>query len=505
MPRPLEEIRADRLRKRAMLVEAGMDPYPPRSGRTHSIQEALEAFEARAASGRDITVAGRITALREHGSIIFIDLFDGTGTLQAAIRRDGVGEDSFALFKKAVDRSDFIAVTGTLGRSQRGERTLFARKWRMLAKSLRPIPEAQEGFRDEETRYRYRYLDILLNPQLRERIEARARFWKAARAFLDERGFLEVETPALETLPGGAETRPFITHHNALDIDVYLRISTGELWQKKLMIAGFPKVYEIGRIFRNEGISSEHLQDYTQLEFYEAYADFRYGMELTRELFLAVADAAFGTTRFTIRGFSVDLSQQWETYHFCELLQQHFSIDPLATTVEEVAAVLERERVPFDQAVLSVERGVDLLWKKIRKTIPGPGFLIGVPTYLEPLAKRDPDNPAIVERFQVIIAGSELAKGFSELNDPIDQAERFRRQQALRDRGDEEAQFADWEYVEALEYGMPPTFGFGMSERVFAFLANVPVREAQIFPLVRPRPTAPPHYPTITHNNDQDK
>ncbi|GIW68984.1 MAG: lysine--tRNA ligase [Candidatus Parcubacteria bacterium] len=492
MPRPLEEIRADRLRKLSLLKEAGIDPYPPRTERTHTVQQALEAFEELHASQAPIVLAGRIVALREHGGLIFVDIDDGSARIQAAVRKEAVGEASFTLFHTAIDRGDFIALRGALGLSRRGEKTLFTTHWQLLAKSLRPLPDEWSGLTDEEARYRYRYLDILLNREVRERLEARARFWKAARQFLDERGFIEVETPVLETMPGGAEARPFSTHHNALDIDVYLRISAGELWQKKLMVAGVPKVYELGRIFRNEGISSEHLQDYTQLEFYEAYADYTYGMRLARELFLTVAQAAFGTTRFTIRDFSVDLSQEWETYNFCELIEERYGIDPLATSPQEVAARLKEENIPFEPAALSVERGIDLLWKKIRKTLGGPGFLVGVPTYLEPLAKRDPANPDVVERFQIIIAGSELAKGFSELNDPLDQAERFRRQQALREAGDEEAQFADWEYVEAMEYGMPPTFGFGMSERVFAFFANVPVREAQIFPLLRPRPIDPP-------------
>jgi lysyl-tRNA synthetase class 2 len=302
-----------------------------------------------------------------------------------------------------------------------------------------------------------------------------------------EKGFVEVETPVLETTTGGADARPFVTHHNALDIDVYLRISAGELWQKKLLVAGIPRTFEIGRIFRNEGMSNEHLQDYTQLEYYMAYADYNIGMEMTKELYRLIADKVFGTRTFNIKGHTVDFDADWQVYDFSKEIEKAFGVDPLNTTVEEVKATLEDHNIEFDPKGLNVERGIDLLWKKIRKTIAGPGFLIGVPVYLEPLAKRSRTDNRVVERFQVLLAGSEMGKGFSELNDPIDQRERFMHQQALRDSGDEEAQMADMEYVEALEYGMPPAFGFGLSERLFSFLLDKPVRETQIFPLMRPR------------------
>ncbi len=272
-------------------------------------------------------------------------------------------------------------------------------------------------------------------------------------------------------------------------MDVYLRISAGELWQKRLLVAGLPKVFEIGRIFRNEGMSAEHLQDYTQLEFYEAYSDFEKGMEMVKQLYRHVAMKTYGTTVFTQKEMTFDLAGEWTVYDFCKILKDNFSIDPVSESlaVDDVVAALQAQNIDYEKETISIERGVDLLWKKIRKTLTGPGFLIGIPVYLETLAKKSRTDNRVVERFQVILAGSEVGKGFSELNDPIDQEERFSRQQALRDAGDDEAQMADMEYVEALEYGMPPAFGFGISERLFSFLEGKPVREAQIFPLMRKR------------------
>jgi lysyl-tRNA synthetase class 2 len=350
-----------------------------------------------------------------------------------------------------------------------------------------PVPDAWFGIKDEEERFRRRYLDILLNPEVRAIVEKRSLFWNTIRTYLLEKSFIEVETPVLETTTGGADARPFITHHNALDIDVYLRISAGELWQKKLLVSGIPRTFEIGRIFRNEGMSNEHLQDYTQLEYYMAYADFYEGMEMTKELYRLIADKVFGTREFTIKGHTVDFNADWIVYDFCEEIKKAFGVDPLETSIEEVKAALAKAEIDFDPKGFNIERGVDLLWKKIRKQIAGPGFLVGVPVYLEPLAKRSREDTRKVERFQVLLAGSEMGKGFSELNDPIDQRQRFEHQQALRDAGDDEAQMADMEYVEALEYGMPPAFGFGLSERLLSFLLDLPVREAQIFPLMRPR------------------
>jgi lysyl-tRNA synthetase class 2 len=333
---------------------------------------------------------------------------------------------------------------------------------------------------------RKRYLDILLDPKLRDLFVKKSKFWNAIRSFLLTEGFLEVETPVLENTTGGADARPFATHHNALDLDVYLRISCGELWQKRLMVAGYDKVFEIGRIFRNEGISPEHAQDYTQLEFYWGYANFEDGMALVERMYRHVAKEAFGTLEFTIGNFTVDLGKKWERYDYRETIKEYTDIDISTATLPDIEAALKRLKVDYDKKGWNKIRAIDTLWKYCRKKISGPGFLVNVPVEMSPLAKLSPDGKT-VEQFQPIIAGSEVGKGYSELNDPIDQAARFQTQQDMRDQGDDEAQMFDREFVEALEHGMPPTCGFGVSERLFAFLANKPIREAQLFPLMRPK------------------
>ena len=482
----LETVRVERIAKIARLKEAGMEAYPARTGRTHTVGQFLQNHETLEKNSEQVMLAGRVMSIREHGGSLFVDIFDGTKG-QCYVQRDKLGEASYDLFIGTVDMGDIVEFAGMAFNTKRGMPSLDVTGWRMLAKSLRPLPDEWYGIKDEDERFRKRYLDILLSKDLADRIRRRSKFWNTFRQFLLERDFVEVETPVLETMTGGADARPFVTHHNALDIDVYLRISAGELWQKRLMVAGLPKTFEIGRIFRNEGMSAEHAQDYTAIEFYEAFKEYEAGMEMIIELYRVVADTVYGTRTFSIKDFTVNLDASWERYDFCELIKRHFAIDPLVVTVEEVRTVLEDNNIPFEEKGFNRDRGVDLLWKQIRKTLGGPGFLIGVPVYLEPLAKRSGKDARVVERFQIILGGSEMGKGFSELNDPIDQAERFAHQQELREAGDDEAQMNDASFVEALEYGMPPAFGFGISERLFSFLEGVSIREGQIFPLMRPR------------------
>lgn len=482
----LEEIRNERLAKVARLKEAGMEAYPARTNRTHSIAEFLENHKTLAENKEQVTIAGRVISFREHGGSLFVDLFDGIEG-QCYLKSDKMS-DAYDLFVATVDTGDIVEISGTAFTTKRGQPSLEAASWRMLAKSLRPLPDEWFGIKDEDERYRKRYLDILLTKELADRLKRRSAFWNIIRTYLLGRGFVEVETPVLETTTGGAEARPFVTHHNTLDMDVYLRISAGELWQKRLLVAGFPKVFEIGRIFRNEGMSAEHAQDYTQLEFYEAFKDYEAGKEMIIDLYRTIADKVYKTRKFSIKGLEVDLDKEWQIYDFSQLVQNAYGFDPRNSDSETgvLHQLLEREGIPIPE-VPEVGRMVDLLWKKIRKTLIGPGFLINVPVYMEPLAKKSANDPRVVERFQVILAGSEIGKGFSELNDPVDQAERFKRQGELRAAGDEEAQMPDADFVEALEYGMPPAFGFGVSERLFSFLEGVSVREGQIFPLMRPR------------------
>lgn len=461
-----------------------MEAYPARTRRTHSVEQFLENHAVLEKNSEEVMLVGRVMSIREHGGSLFVDIFDGMKG-QCYVQRDKLGESSYNLFVDTVDVGDILEFSGLAFNTKRGMPSLDVTGWRMLAKSLRPLPDEWFGIKDEDERFRRRYIDILLTKDLAERIKRRSKFWNTIRTYLLERDFVEVETPVLETTTGGAEARPFVTHHNALDMDVYLRISAGELWQKRLMIAGLPKTFEIGRIFRNEGMSAEHAQDYTQVEFYEAFKDYEAGMEMIVDLYRSIADEVYGTRKFSIKGVEVDLDTEWKRYDFCALMQKEYGLDPLDESADW-KAVLTGRHISFEETA-DIGRLVDTAWKQIRKTLAGPGFLVNVPVYLEPLAKKSVKDSRIVERFQVMIAGSEIGKGFSELNDPVDQAERFKRQQELRDAGDEEAQMPDAEFVEALEYGMPPAFGFGVSERLFDFFENVSIREGQIFPLLRPR------------------
>ena len=474
------DIRAERLKKLELLKEAGMEAYPADTARDTSVADFFGNFE----ENKDGILAGRVMSLRGQGGIMFADIFDGTGRGQVVLQADTVS--AIELFQQTVDTGDFVEFSGTAFRTQRGKESLKVASWKMLAKSLMPMPTEHFGVKDEELRLRERYLDILLNPEARAMFERRSKFWKAIRDFYLTRGFMEVETPVLENTPGGADARPFVTHHNALDIDVYLRISAGELWQKELLVAGFPKVFEIGRIFRNEGQSREHLQDYTQLESYEAYSSLKNGGDFVKELYRHVAKEVYGKYTFEINGHTVDFAEEWQLVNFSTIIKEKFGVDPLACTEEEAIQAVRDNKIEVGEK-LNKARAIDHLWKSIRKTISGPAFLVGVPVYLEPLAKRFSQNPETVERMQVIIAGSEVGKGFSELNDPQDQRVRFEEQQKMRDEGDPEAQRLDENYIRAMEYGMPPAFGFGVSERLFAFLENKPAHEAQLFPLLRPK------------------
>jgi lysyl-tRNA synthetase class 2 len=482
----LDEIREERIKKLAQLKEQGMPAYPSKVKRDYSLKDVRESFATLEAKKQPVALVGRVMAVRGQGAIQFIVLSDGTGTFQGVMKRDVLGEEKMHLFGAVVDIGDFIGIEGTLFVTQRGEQSVEVASWTMAAKSLRPLPEKWHGLQDPEEKLRQRYLDILFDDELRDLFVKRSKFWNGIRSFLLAEGFLEFETPVLENTTGGADAKPFSTHHNALDINVYLRISCGELWQKRLMVAGYNKVFEIGRIFRNEGMSAEHAQDYTQLEFYWAYANYEDGMKLVERMYKHVAKEAFGTTKFTIRGFEVDLDKDWERYDYRETILKFTDVNIDTAPLSEIEAALKRLKVEYDKKGWNKIRATDTLWKYCRKKLGGPGFLINVPVEMSPLAKLAA-NGKVVEQFQPIIAGSEVGKGYSELNDPIDQAERFQAQQDMRDAGDDEAQMFDHEFVEALEHGMPPTCGFGVSERLFAFLADKPIREAQVFPLMKPK------------------
>jgi lysyl-tRNA synthetase class 2 len=484
MASSLEEIKAARLNKLELLKKAGMDPYPAIVPRDHCLADARKNFAENEKSGKVVNLAGRILAIRGQGAIMFVVLEDGKSTFQAVFKKDVLEQKLFQLFTDAVDIGDLLSVTGTFFKTNKGEESILVTSWTMAAKSLLPLPEKWHGITDPDERLRKRYLDFIMEPETRELFKKRAKFWQVSRKFFEDRDFLEVETPTLEVTTGGAEARPFVTHHNDFDMDLYLRISIGELWQKRLMAAGFPKTFEIGRAYRNEGTSPEHAQEFTNLEFYWSYADYKMGMSLVQELYRTLAKEVFGTTKFELKGQSVDLAAEWPLIDYSEEIKKQTGIDIATASEKEMMKKLSDLKVTYDGT--NKERLIDTLWKFCRKNIAGPAFLVNHPTIVAPLAKAV-SGTKTVQMFQPIIAGSEIGRGYSELNDPIDQRARFEEQRKLIDGGDKEAMMPDWEFVEMLEHGMPPTCGFGYGERLFATLAGKPLREAQLFPLMRPK------------------
>ncbi len=481
----IAEIRDARIKKLNLLKERGINPYPAESKRELSLAEAIESFSDLEKSGEMKWVAGRIMSMRGQGAIIFLTLNDGTAQFQALLKKDSLGDDKFDFFNEVTDIGDFVEVQGIFFTTKRGEKTVEVKDWRMLTKTLQPLPEKWHGLQDIEERFRKRYLDILMDPEVRDILEKKTKFWDTARNFMKDHGFMEVETPSLEVTTGGAEATPFKTYNEDFKLPLYMRISIGELWQKRLMAAGFPKTFEIGRAYRNEGSDANHLQEFTNLEFYWAYANYKDGMKLTEELYKKIANDVFGKTEFETRGHKFDLSGEWKKIDYRETVKAQTGIDVLDATYDEVKKKLDELHVVYDGNTM--ERMVDTLWKYCRKQISGPVFLTGHPKLVSPLSKSMLDNKDLTERFQIIIAGSEVGNGFSELNDPIDQSERFEAQQELLKAGDKEAMMPDMEFVEMLEHGMPPTCGFGFGEMLFAFLADKPIRETQIFPLMRPK------------------
>jgi lysyl-tRNA synthetase class 2 len=481
----INEIRDAKLKKLELLKKKGINPYPALSRREFSLKEAIDSFYTLEKKKEEKWIAGRIMSIRGQGAIVFITLNDGTGLFQGLFKKDILGDEKFNFFNEVVDIGDFVEVSGSFFTTNRGEKTIEVKDWNMLSKSLLPLPEKWHGLQDQEERFRKRYLDILMDPEIKELLEKKTKFWDTTRNFMKEHGFLEVETPSLEVTASGADATPFKTYNEDFKLPLYLRICIGELWQKRLMAAGFPKTFEIGRAYRNEGTDANHLQEFTNMEFYWAYANYEDGMKLVEELYKKIAVDVFGTTKFESRGHKFDLGKKWERIDYRETVKKETGIDVLHTTEKEIKNKLEELKIVYDGD--SMERLVDTLWKHCRKQISGPVFLIGHPKLVSPLSKSTEKNPEITERFNIIIAGVELGNGFSELNDPLDQAERFEAQQELVKAGDKEAMVPDKEFVEMLEYGMPPTCGFGFGESLFAVLVDKPLRETQFFPLMRPK------------------
>ena len=483
-----QQIIDERLRKLNELRSHGINPYVHKFEKKDSaknLQSSHAKLKNEQFSKTTAKISGRLLTKRDLGKIAFGVLQDGSGRIQIVLQEKETPNKERDFFKKYIDSGDIIGIEGPVFRTKRGELSILAKKITLLTKSILPLPEKFHGLQDDEERLRKRYLEIISNPETKSLFEKKSIFWKSIREFLLENGFLEVETPVLETSAGGAAATPFSTHHNALDLDVFLRISMGELWQKKLMVAGYEKTFEIGRQFRNEGMDMDHLQDYTQMEFYWAYADYKDGMKLVEEMYKKTAEAVLGTLKFETHNFKVDLSKKWQQYDYESTIKKYTEIDIYKSTAKDISKKLDELKMEYKPSV-DKWRLIDSLWKYCRRKISGPGFLVNQPVEISPLAKRNPKDPRKVEQFQIIIAGTELGNGYSELNDPLDQEERFKRQTELKESGDEEAQDHDKGFVEALKYGMPPTCGFGVSERFFSYLVDKPIRECVVFPLMKP-------------------
>lgn len=482
----LDEIRNTKIKKVEELRKSGIDPYPAGSSRTHKISDALKDFEKISFSKENVVLAGRVLARREHGGSTFFDINDGSGKIQGFIKEDIVGVDEYSVFKDSFDTGDFVEIKGFLFKTKKEEKTLEVKKFKLLTKALLPLPEKWEGLQDVEERLRKRYLELIMNPEERELFVKKSKFWQATRGFLMKEGGLEVDTPILEKIPGGADAEPFKTHMNALKIDLFLRISP-ELNLKRLITAGYEKVFEIGRIFRNEGIDREHLQDYTQMEMYWAYYDYEKLMEFMENMFKHIILETLGTLTHQYQDMTIDWNSPWKRYDYYEEFEKYTDLKLQEISEKDLINYARENDIDANKHI-GKGRLIDVIFKKkVRPHLIDPGFLVLPPIEIEPLAKKYPKDPNRVERFQVVAGGTELGKGFSELNDPIDQRKRFEEQAKLGEAGDKEAQRMDEDFVEALEYGMPPTAGFGMSERVFAFLMDRPVREIVFFPLMKSR------------------
>ena len=483
----LKELRDERLRKLEELKALGVNPYPAKAHRTYDAQGIHADFLE--LEGKSVTVVGRIVSIRKFGKIAFIVIKDDTEALQLVWRfdenasADRANSELLLTDIGLLDAGDFVEALGTVIKTQTGEESVQIEKLRILTKSLRPMPTKQDGFTNKEERLRRRYVDMNVNDDVRQRFIRRSKFWQATRDYLNQNSFTEVNVPVLEHTTGGADANPFVTHMDALDQDFYLRISH-ELPLKRLLGAGFEKVYDIGPRFRNENYSDEHLPEHIAMEWYWAYADWRDGMKFMTALYRHVLQTTFGTLQFKLGKFEIDLEKDWEEWDYVETIQNRYGINPLDCTIEQVKKALADNRLEVAKTE-NIARGIDKLWKNIRKDVGGPIWLVNTPLFISPLAKTNPDRPDTVQRFQPVMAGTELGNGFSELNDPQEQLQRFLEQQQMREAGDDEAMMLDIDFVEMLEYGMPPACGWGFSERVFWVFEGVSAREGVPFPQLR--------------------
>lgn len=483
----LNELMQVRREKLAELREKGIEPYGGRFIRTHQAGEILDHFTE--LEGQSVVVAGRIMSRRGMGKATFAHIQDGARQIQIYLRLNDIGQEAYELFRK-MDIGDIIGISGKVFKTRMGEITVAADKFTLLSKSLRPLPEKWHGLKDVDLRYRQRYVDLIVNPEVKEVFEVRSKIVRSIRYFMDRKGFLEVETPMMQTIAGGAEAKPFITHHNALDISLYLRIAP-ELYLKRLLVGGFEKVYEINRSFRNEGISTKHNPEFTMLELYQAYADYHVMMDLAEELVSTVAGEVIGTTRIEYEGTDIDLSPGWTRTPMLEAVKLHSGLDfSMLKGAEALNAVKE--------AQLGIELDGTDTWSSllnkvfdevVEPKLIQPTFIMDYPVEISPLAKRKAENPNLTDRFELFIYGREMANAFSELNDPIDQRDRFLKQVEKRKAGDDEAHMMDEDYINALEYGMPPAggMGIGIDRLVMLLTGSSSIRDVLLFPLMKPR------------------
>ncbi|MDD4409855.1 MAG: lysine--tRNA ligase [Candidatus Pacebacteria bacterium] len=481
-----ESIRNNRIEKAKNIRNSGFDPYPIEIKRTCEIKQAIIDFDELVRSEKEISLVGRIRTFRTHGALSFIDFEDGTGKLQCLVAKDRVGDDSYNFFLDNFEAGDFVELRGVLFETKRGEKTLQAADFKMISKSLRPLPEKWHGLKDVEERYRKRYLDLLSSPETKEKFIIRSNFIKELRNFLDDRGFLEVETPILQLQYGGARAKPFKTHINAFDLDVFMRISP-ELYLKRLLVGGYEKVYEIAKCFRNEGVDKFHNPDFTMIEFYWAYADYKQLMKLTEEMFEYILTKIYGTTEIEYGENKLDFGGSWPRIEFFALLEKDTGVK-----YEEISEGALRAK--------AIELGIDVpagadkaniadeIYKKYsRPKIIQPTFVIHHPYGFQPLAKALDEHK--LASFALVVAGAEVINAFSELNDPMEQEKRLKEQEKLFSGGFEEAQRSDEEFVEALEHGMPPAAGFGMGiDRIVSMITNsTSLRDAILFPIMKPK------------------
>ncbi|HEU4759116.1 MAG TPA: lysine--tRNA ligase [Dehalococcoidia bacterium] len=483
-----EEIISLRKEKLERLRSRGIDPYPARFQRTHTALEAAALLSGDAAPADPVTIAGRVTAIRYMGKATFLDLRDGSGRIQTYLKQDTLGPQAYETLRD-IDLGDFLGVTGTLFRTKTGEPTVEARSFTLLAKALRPPPEKWHGLQDVEVRYRQRYLDLAANPAVRETFLVRSRAISFIRRFLDGRGFLEVETPILQATAGGAAARPFVTYHNALDRHFFLRIAL-ELHLKRLIVGGFDRVYEIGRVFRNEGVSTRYNPEFTMLESYQAYADYADTMSMVEEMLSGVAGEVLGTTQAPWGDAVIDFAPPWPRVPLRDAIREHTGVDFEAhRDLESMREAAASCGVAISEAWGRGKLIDQLLSAAVQPKLLQPTFLTDYPVELSPLAKRKPEAPHLAERFELFIAGIEVANAYTELNDPVDQRERFVEQARLRAAGDEEAEVVDEDFLVALEHGMPPTagLGIGIDRLIMALTGNASIREVILFPALRER------------------